>query len=100
MTAQHPTQRSNSLESIASASTHPHSKPNPLQIMLQSIAAGSRANGTSYGYGTWGLNVADHRTSNQIASDHELGKLAAKASLNGDYDKYNQLLAQMSINQR
>ena len=61
-------------------------------------ASGSRSHGTSYGYGTWGIGKASHLTQSQIARNAQLKKEAVKASLIGDYELYNKLVAEMNAN--
>ena len=61
-------------------------------------AAGSRAHGTSYGYGTWGVGKGAHLTTSQAARNVQLKKQAVKASLAGNYVLYNQLVAEMNAN--
>lgn len=67
-------------------------------MSMLKAAAGSRSSGTSYGYGTWGVGSGTPMTQTQIKRNAELKKLAVKASLKGDYELYNQLVAQMNAN--
>jgi hypothetical protein len=64
-------------------------------MSLLKSAAGSRAQGTSYGYGTWGKGSTPLSKS-QLERNANLKKLAVKASLAGDYALYNQLVAEMN----
>jgi hypothetical protein len=67
-------------------------------MSMLKAASGSRAHGTSYGYGTWGVGKGAHLTQSQIARNAQLKKQAVKASLMGDYVLYNELVAQMNAN--
>ena len=69
-----------------------------LIMSLLKSAAGSRASGTSYGYGTWGVGRGAALTQAQITRNAQLKKQAVKASLAGDYELYNQLVAEMNAN--
>ena len=67
-------------------------------MSLLKSAAGSRASGTSYGYGTWGVGPEAALTQGQITRNAQLKRQAVKASLTGDYVLYNQLVAKMNAN--
>jgi hypothetical protein len=79
------------------AQTNKH-KNGGLNMSMLKAAAGSRASGTSYGYGTWGVGKGITLTQAQIARNAQLKKQAVKASLTGDYALYNQLVAEMNAN--
>tara|TARA_R110002012_G_scaffold4195_1_gene19336 strand:- start:817 stop:1017 length:201 start_codon:yes stop_codon:yes gene_type:complete len=66
-------------------------------MSLQQRATSSRSHGSNIGYGSLGYGSMGHMHKDQVASNHEITKLMAKASSIGDWVKYNQLQTQLSF---